>query len=104
VCGQYPATEYDIAGHAAAPPFRQNRLCQLLDALVDGIAVASSGLYTGGGTEARDGVDEMLGEGLHVLVAVCGTVHVVIADRLDHMVHRNQCLFGTGEFIHGVFW
>jgi PAS domain-containing protein len=101
--GQCPPAEHNIAGQSAAPPFREDRLRKLLDALVDGIAVGRRGLDTGGGTDAGDGVDEMLGEGLHIEVDTgCGTVQVVIADRLDNMVHRNQRLLGTGEFVHGV--
>ena len=66
-------------------------------------AVRHRGLYTGGGTEAGDGVDEMVGEGLHIPVATGrGPVEVVVADRLDDMVHHDQCLFGTGEFVHGL--
>ena len=58
--------------------------------------------YACGGTEARDGVDEMLGQSLHVPVATGrGPVVVVGADRLDDIVHDDQCLFGTGEFVHG---
>jgi len=60
-------------------------------------------LYTGGGTQARDGVDEMLGQCLYIPVATGrGTVQVVAADPLGDLVHDDQCLFGTGEFVHNV--
>jgi hypothetical protein len=73
----------------------------LLDALVDGITVGNRGFDARGATKAGDGVDEMLGERRHVEVATGRrTVEVVGADRPDNMVHHDQCLFGTGEFVH----
>jgi hypothetical protein len=45
----------------------------------------------------------MVGQGLHIpVVTRRGAVHVVGADRLDDMAQHDQCLFGTGEFIHSV--
>jgi hypothetical protein len=103
VRGQGSPAEHNIAGQSAAPPFSQERLRQLLDALADGTVVGCRASYIGGGTEAGDGVDEMVGEGLHIPIATGrGTVEVAVGDRLDDMVHHCQCLFGTGEFVHGV--
>ena len=74
----------------------------LLYALVDGITVWDRRFDARGGAEARDRVDEMLCQGLHIPVATgSGTVEVVGADRPDDIVHDDQCLFGTGEFVHG---
>ena len=101
VCGQGPPAEHDFTGQSAAAPSCQGRLHNLLDALVDGIRLRHSGRYIGGGTEAGDRVDEMVGEGLHIPVATGrGPVQVVGTDRLDDVVHNDQCLFGTGEFVH----
>jgi hypothetical protein len=44
----------------------------------------------------------MVGERLHIPVATgCGTVEVDAADRLGDVVQEDQCLFGTGKFVHG---
>ena len=57
-------------------------------------------VYIGGGTEG-DRVDETAGEGLDIPVATGrGPVEVVGTDRLDDVVHNDQRLFGTGEFVH----
>ena len=96
-------TESDVAGQSTAKPFRQNGLRKLLHALVYGAIVGCGGWNAGGGSEAGDGVDEMVGQGLHIpVVTRRGAVHVVVPDRLDDMVQRDQCPFGTGEFIHSA--
>ena len=72
----------------------------LLYTLIDGTPVRHRGLYTDGSTEARDGVDEMVGQGRHIPTATGrGTVEVAVADRLDHTLRDGQCLFGTDEFV-----
>jgi len=102
VCGQRPSAEQDVVGQFAAAPSRQDRLRYQLDASVDGAVVGRRGGNADGGTQAGDGVDEMVGELLHVPVGTrCATVQVVIADALDDVVDRDQCLVGTGEFVHG---
>jgi hypothetical protein len=103
VCGQRSPAEHNIVSQSTATPSCQDRLRNLMYALIDGTTVRDRCLYFGGGTEAGDGVDEMVGEGLHIPVATGSTtVEVVGADRLDNMVHNDQCLFGTGEFVHGL--
>jgi hypothetical protein len=103
VGGQRSSAENDVAGQSAATPFRQDGLRKLLHALVYGAVGGYDGWNAGGGSEAGDGVDEMVGQGLHTPVATQrGEVHVVGADRLDDTVQHAQCLFDTGEFIHGV--
>jgi hypothetical protein len=88
---------------SAGAPSRQDRLRHLMDASVDGAPVEHCGRNADGGAEAGDGVDEMVGEGLHIPVTTgCGTVEVILADRLDDVVHQYQCLVGTGEFVHGL--
>jgi hypothetical protein len=75
-------------------------LGQLLDAVVDGIAVGCRGLYAGGHSQARDRVEEMISEGCHIEVATGrGAVQVVAPDHLDDIAKRAQCLFGTREFV-----
>jgi hypothetical protein len=101
MCAQRSPAEHDIVGQSAAAPSFQNRLCQLLDALVDRIAMGNRGADARGGAKASDGVDQMVGEGRHIEVATgCSTVQVVVADRLDDIMDDDQCLFGTGEFVH----
>jgi hypothetical protein len=74
----------------------------LANASIEGAAVKHRGWHANGGAEAGDGVDEMVGEGLHIPGATGGgTVEVDVADRFDDIVHQVQCLFGTGEFVHG---
>jgi hypothetical protein len=52
--------------------------------------------------QGRYGVDEMLGQCLHSPVGTGrATVLIVVADPLE-MVYDDQCLFGTGEFVHRV--
>jgi hypothetical protein len=100
VRGQRSPTEHNIGGQSAAAPLRQDRLRNLLYALVDGICVWHRCRNTDGDTETRDRVDEVLGEGLHIPVATgSGTVQFVWADRLDELVHDGQCLFSTREFV-----
>ncbi len=91
VSGQRSPAKHNIVSQSAAAPFCQGRLRNLLDALVDGIAVGDRGFDARGGTKAGDGVDEMLGEGHDIEVATGrGTVEVIGADRLDDMVHHDQ--------------
>jgi hypothetical protein len=102
VCGQASSAEYDIIGQSAPPPSCQDRLRNLLYTLIDGTPVRHRGLYTDGSTEARDGVDEMVGEGRHIPIATGrAAVEIAVADRLDHMLRDDQCLFGTDEFVEG---
>jgi hypothetical protein len=103
VSGQRSPAEHNIFGQATAAPSCQDRLRNVLNALVDGIGVGDRGFDARGDAEAGDGVDEMVGEGLHIPVATGRRpVEVVVADRLDDMVQHGQCLFGTGEFVHGL--
>jgi hypothetical protein len=86
-CGQRPLAEYNIAGQSSAPPSRQDRLSDFLDALVYRAAVGHADWYTGGGSKPGDGIDEMVGEGRHIEVATGrGTVKVAVANRLDDMM------------------
>ena len=106
VGGQRSPAEHDIVGQSAAAPACQDRLRNLLYALVDGNTVGDcgfGGFDARGGPKARDRVDEMLCEGLHIPVATGSrTVQVVWPDRLDDLVHDGQCLLGTGKFVHGT--
>jgi len=86
----------------AAAPSCQDRLRDLMDASVDGAAVGRRGGNADGGTQAGDGVDEMVGELQHVPVGTrCAKVQVVVADALDDVMDCHQCLVGPGEFVHG---
>ena len=101
VCGQRSPAEYDVVGQSAAAPSCQDWLCQLLDALGDGIAIGRGGFYTRSSAEAGDGVDDVVDEGLYVEVGTGrATVEAVGVDRLDDFGYHDQCLFGTGEFVH----
>jgi hypothetical protein len=105
LCGQRSPAEHNIVSQSTATPTCQDRLRNLLDALVDGIAVGDRGFDARGGPQAGDRVDEMLCESLHIPVATGSRpVEVVAADRPDDMMHGDQCLFGTGEFVHGSSW
>jgi hypothetical protein len=91
VCGQCSPAEHDIVSQSAATPPGQDRLCHLLDALVNGIAVGDRGSDARGSTEAGDGVDEMVGEGRHIPVGTGRrSVQVIVADFLDDVLHSDQ--------------
>ena len=75
MCGQYAARELHIVGQSAAAPARQDRFCDLSDALIDGLAVGDCGFDARCGAEAGEGVDQMVGKGLHVPVGTgCAAV------------------------------
>ena len=75
MCGQNAARELHIVSQSAAAPARQDRFCDLSDALIDGLAVGDCGLDARGGAEAGEGVDQMVGKGLHVPVGTgCAAV------------------------------
>ena len=93
VCGQCPAREHHIVGQSAAAPVRQDRLCDLLDALVDGIPVGAAVRIPAAAPRRERVSIEMVGKGLHVPVGTGrAAVEVVGADRLDDMVRAtNAC-------------
>ena len=49
MCGQYAACELHIVGQPAAAPARQDRLCDLSDALIDGLPLGDWGFDARGG-------------------------------------------------------
>ena len=86
----------DIAGQSAAAPTCQGRLRNFLECVEpDGSPVAgASRLNIGGGTEAGDRVDDMVGEGLHIPVATGRGPVEVAGDRSSrrHGAHTtNAC-------------
>jgi len=73
----------------------------LLYAFVDGTGVCSREHYPGSRAEARDCVDEMVGQCRHIPGATRRrTAKIVGADRVHDLMHGGQCLFDAGEFVH----
>ncbi len=103
MCGQCASGELHVVGQSAAAPAGQDRFCDLPEALIGGVAVACRDFDARGGAEAGEGVDQMVGKGLHVPVGTgCGAVQVFVANRLGGVVRHDQRLFGTGELVHGL--